>query len=121
MDATNARLLANVNIATARTLSRPAGRCRAGRSRIERIKMPIRQPVEGHRRRARGRHAQQNASPVLQTSVPAVAIVRRQNRSQKSKRQREERVAELHQIKIFANPDDARLLRVHVNRRSFPR
>ena len=108
-----------VKTATARTPSRPAGRCRAGRARIERIKMPIGQPVEGHRRRPRGRHAEQNAHPVLNSSVPAVAIVRRQDRAQKRKRQGEQRVAELHQIEIFANLDDARLLRDQRKRRNF--
>ena len=59
----------------------PARRKMPRRSaRIEPIKMPIGQPVEGHRRRPRSRHAEQDPHPVLDSPVPAVAVVRRQNR-----------------------------------------
>jgi hypothetical protein len=42
--------------------------------------------------------------------MPATWIMSRQHCTEKRERQGEQRVAELHQIKIFANSDDLQLL-----------
>ena len=108
-----------VKIATAPTLSVPAGRCRPAVRGLSASKCRSASRLKAiAAERAAAMH-KQNAAPILKASVPAVTIVGRQDGAQKRKRQCKQCVAELHQIKVFANLDDARLLRLHVKRKSF--
>ncbi len=80
------------------------GKMPARGARIPGIELPVNQPIESHRRRARRSHTEENAHPVLKPPVPASPIVSRQHGPQQRKWQREERMAELDEIKVFAKP-----------------
>ena len=79
------------------------GKVAAGRAGVERIVMAIGQAVERHRRRAGGRHAEEDAQPVLSAAVPAVRAMSRQRGPEQRERQGKQRVAEPDQVEVLAN------------------